>query len=93
MGQVGSKAIGLMSVSTEIDYSLLNECFELNTYDKLIKPDLLNAINNRYEQLKHEEMIQKQQDDAQAKKLIEQERIKLLKFGQRIVLQQFCIEK
>jgi hypothetical protein len=38
-------------------------------------------------------MIQKQQDDAQAKKLIEQERIKLLKFGQRIVLQQFCIEK
>jgi hypothetical protein len=83
----------LKSFSTEIDYSLLNECFELNTYDKLIKPDLLNAINNRYEQLKHEERIQKQQDDAQAKKLIEQERIKLLKFGQRIVLQQFCIEK
>ena len=27
------------------------------------------------------------------KKLIEQERIKLLKYGQRIVLQQFCIEK
>jgi hypothetical protein len=53
VGQVGSKAIGLMSVSTEIDYSLLNECFELNTYDKLIKSELLNAINNRYEQLKH----------------------------------------
>ena len=54
VGQVGSKAIGLMSVSTEIDYSLLNECFELNTYEKLIKSDLLNAINKRYEQLKHE---------------------------------------
>lgn len=48
VGQVGSKAIGLMSVSTEIDYKLLNECFELNTFDKLIKSDLLNAINSRY---------------------------------------------
>ena len=38
-------------------------------------------------------MIQKQQDDMRTKKLIEQERIKLLKYGQRIVLQQFCIEK
>lgn len=48
VGQVGSKAIGLMSVSTEIDYTLLNECFELNTFDKLVKADLLSAINTRY---------------------------------------------
>ena len=32
VGQVGDQAIGLMSISTEIDYSLLNQHFELGTY-------------------------------------------------------------
>lgn len=32
VGQVGDKAIGLMSISTEIDYNLLNQYFDLETY-------------------------------------------------------------
>jgi hypothetical protein len=32
VGQVLSKAIGIMSISTEIDYNLLNQHFQLNTY-------------------------------------------------------------
>jgi hypothetical protein len=47
VGQVGEKAIGLMSISTEIDYKLLNQYFELSTYDNLIKSDLMSAINSR----------------------------------------------
>ena len=51
VGQVGDKAIGLMSISTEIDYRLLNQYFELGTYDSLIKADLAAAINARYDKI------------------------------------------
>lgn len=61
MGQVGDKAIGLMSISTEIDYLLLNKYFELGIYENLIKSDLLGAIQARYEQIDHEERLQKLQ--------------------------------
>lgn len=59
VGQVADKAIGLMSVSTEIDYNLLNQQFELGTFENLIKSDILTAINNRYEELKHQEKIRR----------------------------------
>jgi hypothetical protein len=36
-----------MSISTEIDYKLLATCFELETYDNLFKPELMEAIRNR----------------------------------------------
>lgn len=35
-----------MSISTEIDYKLLATCFELETYDNLFKPELMEAIRN-----------------------------------------------
>lgn len=57
VGQVRDKAIGLMSISTEIDYKILNEHFELETFDHLIKDDVLSAIKNRYEMIKHMERI------------------------------------
>lgn len=59
MGQVRDKAIGLMSVSTEIDYNLLNKEFQLGTYEDLIKGDLFEAINNRYEKIRFEQAIRK----------------------------------
>lgn len=40
-----------MSISSEIDYNLLNQYFELGTFDNLIKSDLLSAINNRYQKI------------------------------------------
>ena len=54
VGQVGEKAIGLMSISTEIDYKLLNQYFELSTYDNLLKAELTSAIQARYEKLRHD---------------------------------------
>lgn len=32
VGQVRDKAIGIMSISTEIDYNLLNQYFQLDTF-------------------------------------------------------------
>lgn len=51
VGQVGDKAVGLMSISTEIDYKLLNNCFELGVYDNLLKNDLVEAVGKRYARL------------------------------------------
>lgn len=93
VGQVGDKAIGLMSISTEIDYKLLNQYFDLSTFDNLLKSELTSAINARYDKHRHDERVRKAQGDAEIKKLIQQEMVKTLKIGQRIILQQFCQEK
>lgn len=61
VGQVGDRAVGLMSISTEIDYKLLNNCFELDVYDNLLKGDLVQAIQTRYARISQEEAWQ--QDD------------------------------
>jgi hypothetical protein len=59
VGQVMSKAIGIMSISTEIDYNLLNQHFQLNTYEFLIKRDLLDAIQQRYDEIQHTDKVAK----------------------------------
>ena len=58
VGDVDNKAIGLMSISTEIDYKILNEHFELDTFDNLIKSDVLGALKKHDEMLKFKKMIQ-----------------------------------
>lgn len=93
VGQVGDKAIGLMSISTEIDYSLLNQYFELDIFENLIKNDLLEAVNNRYSEIKHNENMIKIKQQKKLKKLLHEERIKSFKIGQRILLQNYCLEK
>jgi hypothetical protein len=93
VGQVGDKAIGLMSISTEIDYRLLNQYFQLGTYDQLLKSDLTAAISQRYDRLRHEQALRDDEKAEELRRLIKQERLKTLKVGQRVVLQQFCQEK
>lgn len=43
-----------MSISTEIDYQLLNNCFELGLYDSLIKSDLMEAINKKRQRIQEQ---------------------------------------
>jgi hypothetical protein len=40
-----------MSISTEIDYKLLNNCFDLAIYDNLLKSNIVDAVNKRYSRL------------------------------------------
>jgi hypothetical protein len=93
VGQVRDQAVGLMSISTEIDYKLLNNCFELGVYDNLLKNDLVEAVNKRYTRL-HEEARWVEEDEKQRKlSLIQKERWMCLKVGQRMLLQQHCCDK
>ncbi len=93
VGQVGDRAIGLMSVSNEIDYGLLDTYFNLETYEYLIKDDLYQAINERYRQIEHEAKVEKMLEEREIRKKIKEERVKSIKEGQRAVLQQYCLEK
>lgn len=36
-----------MSISTEIDYQLLGNCFELETYENLYKPEFMESIERK----------------------------------------------
>lgn len=47
VAQVKDKAVGLMGLTKEVDLKLLHKCFELDTYDNLLKPEYMDAIRAR----------------------------------------------
>lgn len=47
VAQVKDKAIGLMGITSDIDSKLLHECFDLQPFDNLMKPEFMNALNKR----------------------------------------------
>ena len=51
VAQVKDKAVGLMGLTSEVDTKLLHECFELDHYDNLLKPEFMDAIRKRREYL------------------------------------------
>ena len=58
VAQVKEKAVGLMSLSTEIDYKLLAQNFDLEMYDNLFKSDLFNCISERISDINEEKKWQ-----------------------------------
>lgn len=53
----------------------------------------MDAINNRYEEIRHLEKVHKMKENKRVMKMLHEERIKSFKMGQRILLQNYCIEK
>lgn len=47
MAEVGQKAVGIMSLSSDIDFSILAKNYELDIFDNLIKRDVMTAIRDR----------------------------------------------
>jgi len=47
VAEVNGKAVGLMSLSSDIEYKVLAQNFELEIYDNLFKTELMQAISNR----------------------------------------------
>lgn len=46
-----------MSISTEIDYRLLGNCFELDTFDYLYKSNYMDAIRKKFNILEKERLV------------------------------------
>jgi hypothetical protein len=51
VAQVKDKAVGLMGLTNEVDTTLLHQCFELDQYDNLLKPDFMDGLRKRREYL------------------------------------------
>ena len=93
VAQVKKKAVGLMSLSTDIDYKLLGENFELEVYDNLLKSELMTAIRDRRMELNQEESWKNEVLRREKAKRLKDETMQCKWKGQRSCLQQFLYAK
>lgn len=93
VAQVKKKAVGLMSLSTDIDYKLLSENFELDLYDNLLKPELMTAIRERKEDILHENEWKRELLLREKAQRIQDETMQCKWKGQRSCLQEFLLQK
>lgn len=61
VAQVKDKAVGLMGLTSDVDTKLLHECFDLDHYDNLLKPEFMDAIRKRREYLIWQEQVEAEQ--------------------------------
>jgi len=67
VAQVKDKAVGLMGLTKEVDLKLLHKCFDLDSFDNLLKSDFMDAVRAR------RALIQDQQQRREDNTLIEKE--------------------
>ena len=87
VGQVNDKAIGMLSISTDINVNFLMKNFELETYDNLLKPDFMEAVNYKRQLITQEKSKKIELERKNLEKEYEQEITKCEKISQRILLQ------
>ena len=62
VAQVKDKAVGLMGLTREVDTSLLHQCFELDHYDNLLKPEFMDAVKARRAHLQWEAEVKAKEE-------------------------------
>lgn len=93
VAQVKDKAIGLMGFTSDVDVKLLHECFELEAYDNLFKPEFMDAVNKRREHIITQRKIEEQQRREEELKRLKEETMKCNIIAQRISFQEYCLNK
>jgi hypothetical protein len=86
VAQVKDKAVGLMGLTNEVDISLLHQCFELDQFDNLLKPDFMDAIRKRREYLIWEAQVDAEKKRIQFLQQMKQETMNCHIIAQRITL-------
>ena len=89
VGQVNDKAIGMLSISTDINVNFLIKNFELETYDNLLKPDFMEAVNYKRQLITQEKKKKMEMERKKIEQEYEQEITKCEKISQRILLQKY----
>ena len=87
VAQVQDKAVGLMSISKDIDYKLLAECFDLDQYDNLLKPEFMEAVRDHREDMLKRAEYEQIDIKREIETRILQNKMKCSHLGQRIKLQ------
>ena len=93
VGQVNDKAIGMLSISTDINVNFLIKNFELETYDNLLKPSYMEAVNYKRQLIAEEKNKKIEFEKKRIQHEYEQEITKCEKISQRIFLQKYIISK
>ena len=91
VGQVNDKAIGMLSISTDINVNFLIKNFELETYDNLLKPEYMEAVNYKRQLIAEEKKKKIEFEEKKIQHQYEQEIMKCEKISQRILLQKYII--
>lgn len=93
VAQVKDKAIGLMGLTSDVDVKLLHECFELEPYDNLFKPEFMDAVNKRRERIANKRKLEEARRREEELKRLKEETIRCNIIAQRIAFQEYCITK
>jgi len=68
---VKDKAVGLMGLTSEVDVKLLHQCFELEPFDNLYKPDFMEAVR-----MKRDWIVEDRRKQAEKQRILELKRLK-----------------
>lgn len=82
-----------MGLTNDVDLKLLHKCFELDTFDNLLKPEFMDAIRSRRSLLAAQEKRDKENQEIAAKRKLKQETMKCNIIAQRIALQEHLMAK
>lgn len=86
VAQVKDKAVGLMGLTNEVDTTLLHQCFELDQYDNLLKPDFMDGLRKRREYLIWQASVEAEEKRINFLKQMKQETMRCHAIAQRIAL-------
>jgi len=82
-----------MGLTSEVDTKLLHQCFELDHYDNLLKPEFMDAIRKRREYLIWEEKVRVEKERVDFKKKMKDETMRCNVIAQRIALQEHLVRE
>lgn len=91
VAQVKDKAVGLMGLTREVDLKLLNKCFEIETYDCLLKPEYIDAIRARRQHLIAMETRAKENAEIAARRKLKESTMRCNVVAQRVQLQEHLL--
>jgi hypothetical protein len=75
VAQVKDKAVGLMAITKEEDINMLHQCFKLDAYDNLLKPDFMDAVRKRREDIRQEKLKEEEEKRKEELKKLKEETI------------------
>lgn len=92
VSEVGGKAVGLMSLSSEIDYKLLASNYELDLFDNLLKSEFMNELREHRQNVRDGQKWKELEIERERRERLYEDIMQCKLIGQRMCLQQFCVE-
>ncbi len=77
-----------MGLTREVDLKLLHKCFEIETYDCLLKPEYMDAMKSRRQHIVAQRTRAKENAEIAAKRLLKETTMRCNIVAQRSVLQE-----